>query len=82
MTAASTTKLVVINSALALKVPPDARKLLRIERYLGRQARAAHNLGVPDLERVYNIAFLSLRTWRIATFEQHPERKEVAPWTG
>jgi hypothetical protein len=68
------TKLVVISGSLALKVPlPDASKLLRVERYLARQARAAHNLGVPDLERFYNIAFLSLRTWRMATFATHRE---------
>ena len=77
------TKLVVINGALALKVPLlDSRKLLRVERYLARQARAAHNLGVPELERLYNIAFLSLRTWRIATFETQPQAKAGSPWIG
>lgn len=30
-------------------------KLLRVERYLGRQARAAHNLCVRDLEWYYNV---------------------------
>jgi len=40
-------------------------KVLRVERYLGRQARAAHNLGVPFLEHYYNVGYLALRLWRM-----------------
>jgi hypothetical protein len=40
-------------------------KLLRIERYLARQAKAAHNLGVRSLEHYYNVGYLALRVWRI-----------------
>jgi hypothetical protein len=63
-------KLVVINGAMALKVPlPDARKLLRVERYLARQSRAAHNLGVPTLEHYYLTSYLALKLWRMEHFE-------------
>ena len=64
------TKLVVINGGLALKVPlPDARKLLRVEKYLARQSRAAHNLGLPVLENYYLVGCLALRLWRLERFE-------------
>lgn len=67
-------KLVVINGALAFKVPlPDARKLLRVERYLAHQAKAAHNLGVPSLEHYYLTSYLALKLWRLERFETHPE---------
>lgn len=80
MTAA---KLIVINGALALKVPlADTRKLLRIERYLARQSKAAHNLGLPTLEHYYLTSYLALKLWRMERFDIHPERKEAAPWIG
>lgn len=66
------TKLVVINGGLALKVPlPDAGKLLRIERYLARQCRAAHNLGLPSLEHYYLTSHLALKLWRMERFDMH-----------
>jgi hypothetical protein len=47
-------RLVVIDGALALKVPlPNPRRLLWVERYLWRQSRNAHNLDVPILEHYY-----------------------------
>jgi len=78
MTSASTDlkpRLTVINGGLAPKIPPlDSKKLARVERYLARQAKAAHNLGVRSLERYYNVAYLALRLWRMECFEQqiHP----------
>lgn len=59
-------KVVSINHRFAVRVPlPNWRKLRRIERYLGRQARAAHNLGLPLLERYYSTGWLSFRLWRM-----------------
>jgi hypothetical protein len=64
------TKLIVINGGLALKVPlSDTRKLLRVERYLARQSRAAHNLGLPMLEHYYLTSYLALKLWRMERFE-------------
>jgi len=53
-----------------LLAPPrtDLGALLHAERYLARQARAAHNLGVRQLEHQYNVAYLSLRGWRLENF--------------
>jgi len=39
-------------------------RLLCVERYLARQARAARNLGVRDLEWYYNVGYLALRVRR------------------
>src|SRR5207248_10764880 len=62
--AAPTSKLAVINGGLALKAPLlDPRKLLRVEHYLGRQARAAYNLGLPILEHYYLTSWLALKLW-------------------
>lgn len=59
-------KLVVITDRPVLRVPlPNVRKMARIERYLGRQVRAAHNLGLPLLERYYSTGWLSFRLWRM-----------------
>lgn len=58
---------------MALKVPlPDPRKLLRVERYLARQARATHNLGLPVLEHYYLTSWLALKLWRMERFEIEP----------
>ena len=59
-------KLVCITDRLALRVPLlNVSKLLRIDHYLSRQARAAHNLGFPVLERYYSVSWLSFRLWRM-----------------
>lgn len=41
------------------------RKLLHVERYLDRQARNAHMLGVRDLEVFYSVGYLALRLWHM-----------------
>ena len=57
---------VVSIDGLAIRVPRlSTRKLLHVERYLARQARAAHNLGFPGLERSYTCAWLAFRLWRM-----------------
>ena len=67
--AAAKPKLVVIAGRLHVGEPVrDEKKLLHAERYLARQARAAHNLGVRQLEHQYNVAYLSLRGWRLENF--------------
>ncbi len=59
-----TPRLILVQSRIALH-PSGPQKVLRIERYLARQAGAAHNLGIPSLEHYYNIAYLALRLWRM-----------------
>ena len=67
--AAAKLKLVVITGRLHVGDPVrDEKKLLHAERYLARQTRAAHNLGVRQLEHQYNVAYLSLRGWRLENF--------------
>ena len=67
--AAAKLKLVVITGRLHVGDPVrDEKKLLHAERYLARRARAAHNLGVRQLEHQYNVAHLSLRGWRLENF--------------
>ena len=58
------------------------KRLLRVERYLARQVKAAHNLGLPVLERYYLVGFLALQLWLMEQIETHPERKEAATWIG
>jgi hypothetical protein len=73
------TKLVVISGGLALKVPLlDARKLLRVERYLWRQSRNAHNLGMGTLEHYYLASYLALKLWRMERFETCPEDRHAS----
>ena len=50
------------------------RRLLRVERYLARQVKAAHNLGLPVLERYYLMGFLSLQLWLMEQMETDRER--------
>lgn len=67
--AAAKPKLVVIAGRLHVGEPAkDAKKLLHVRRYLARQARAAHNLGIRQLEHQYNVAYLScvVGGWRIS----------------
>ncbi len=45
------------------------RRLLRAERYLKRQVKAAHNLGLPVLERYYLTGFLALQLWLMEQIE-------------
>jgi hypothetical protein len=72
MTPASTSKLILINGALGLKAPlSDPRKLLRVERYLARQSRNAHNLGLPTLEQYYLTTYLALKLWRMERFAEN-----------
>jgi len=68
--AAAKPKLVVIAGTLHVGEPvvKDEKKLLHTERYLARQARAAHNLGLRQLEHQCNVACLSLRGWRAGEF--------------
>ena len=40
---------------------------------LGRQVKAAHNLGLPVLERCYLTGFLALQLWPMEQIETHPE---------
>jgi hypothetical protein len=54
-------RLAVVGGYLATRPPKGSSKLFRVERYLARQAKAAHNLGVHDLELFYNRGYLSLR---------------------
>jgi len=48
-------------------------RLLRAERYLARQAKAAHNLGVGMLEHYYLASYLALKLWRMERFEANLE---------
>ena len=49
------------------------RRLQRVERYLVRQVKAAHNLGLPVLERYYLTGFLALQLWLMEQIEIGPE---------
>lgn len=49
------------------------RRLLRVERYLARQVKAAHNLGLPVLERYYLTGFLALQLWLMEQIETDSE---------
>lgn len=49
------------------------RRLLRVERYLRRQVRAAHSLGLPVLERYYLTGFLALQLWLMEQIETDSE---------
>ena len=70
-------RLVVIAGYLCNGSARGHRKLLRAERYLARQARAAHNLGVHDLEWFYNVGYLSLRIWRLECVEGSTQKEHV-----
>lgn len=83
-----TSKVVVINEALVLTLPPSGlRRLRHVERYLKHQVTAARALGLPPMERYYLTGFLSLQLWLLGQIEipegsdtlselQFQERKE------
>lgn len=54
------------------------RRLLRVERYLARQVKAAHNLGLPVLERYYLTGYLALQLWLMEQME--PAVQGGQPW--
>jgi hypothetical protein len=62
----ATSKVVFINERLAIRVPLfDRAKFLHVERYLRRQPGAAHNLGIPALEQLYERSYLALKLFRL-----------------
>ena len=64
LTARSTLILIPGGLSRSAETSP-VKELLRVERYLARQAKAAHNLGVRSLEHYYLTSFLALKLWRM-----------------
>lgn len=54
------------------------RRLLRVEKYLARQVKAAHNLGLPVLERYYLVGYFALELWLMEQIE--PAAQGGQPW--
>ena len=72
------TLMLIVNNVNKMQHAPGhaVDKLSKVERYLARQARRAHYLGVRSLETYYNVGYLALRLWRMECAETESFAKE------